>query len=116
MDDEGVEGDEFRSSAVPNTRRRIATTTSLEENKSDERTVAVTIQESLDGIREKAMRIASLDELEESSGAGRWSSSGGAKKDRNKKVNEIVRTIVGSVMKEGDTVVAPTASQSYGKT
>ena len=55
---EGVEGDEFRSSAVPNTRRRIATTTSLEENKSDERTVAVTIQESLDGIREKAMRIA----------------------------------------------------------
>ena len=106
MDYEGVEGDEFRSSAVPNTRRRIATTTSLEENKSDEGTVAVTIQESLDGIREKVMRIASLDELEESSGGG----------PRNKKVNEIVRTILGLVMKEGDTVVAPTASQSYGKT
>ena len=41
---------------------------------------------------------------------------GTAEKNRNKKVNEIVRTIVGLVMKEGDTVVAPTASQSYGKT
>ena len=63
MDDEGGGGDEFRSSTVPNSRPRIATKTSLEENKSDEKTVAVTTQESLDGIREKAMRIASLDEL-----------------------------------------------------
>ena len=43
---------------MPNTRRRIATKkTSLEVNKSDERTVAVTTQESVDGVREKAMRI-----------------------------------------------------------
>ena len=48
--------------------------TSLEEYKSDEKKVAVTTQESLDGIREKAMRIASLDELGASSSAGRWSS------------------------------------------
>ena len=54
MDDEVEEGDELRSSAVPNTRRRIATKTSLEENSTNERTVAVTTQESLDGIREKA--------------------------------------------------------------
>ena len=64
-------------------------------NKCDERTVAVTTQDSLNGVREKAMRIASLDELEESSGAGRWSSSWGAENDRNKKVNEIVRAFVG---------------------
>ena len=63
MDDEGEKGDEFRSSTVPNTRRRIARKTQVEENKSDERKVAVITQESLDGIREKAMRIASLDEL-----------------------------------------------------
>ena len=50
--------------------------TSLEKNNSDERTVARTTQESLDGIREKAMRIANLDELGASSSAGRWSSSG----------------------------------------
>ena len=35
-------GDEFRSSTVLNTRRRIAAKTYLEESKSDERTVAVT--------------------------------------------------------------------------
>ena len=55
----GEEGDEFRSSTVPSTRRRIVTKTPLEENKGDESTVAVTTQESLDGIREKAIRIAS---------------------------------------------------------
>ena len=82
------------------TRRRIATI------KSDERTVAVTTLESIGGIRENAMRVASLDELEESSGAGRWSISGGAENDRIKKVNEIVRAIVGLVTKEGDIVVA----------
>ena len=36
----------------------------MEENNGDERTVAVTTQESSDGIREKPMRIASIDELE----------------------------------------------------
>ena len=50
-------GDEFRSSTVPNV--------------SDERVVAVT-QESLDGVREKALRIASLDEMGASSSAKRW--------------------------------------------
>ena len=70
---EGEEGDEFRSSTVPITRRRMATKTLLEEKNSDEKTLAVTTQESLDGIREKAARIASLVELR--SGAGRWSSS-----------------------------------------
>ena len=54
MDDEGEEGDEFRSSTVPNARRRIVTKTPLEENKCDVRTVAVTTQESLDGIFLKA--------------------------------------------------------------
>ena len=63
MDVEGEKRDESRSSTAPNTRRRIATKTSLEENKSDETTVAVTTPESLDGIREKAMRIPSIDEL-----------------------------------------------------
>ena len=80
--------------------------TSLEENSSDERTAAVTTQESLDGIREKAMRIANLDELGASSSAGRWSSSGRAENDRNKKVNEIDRALVGSIMKEGGHVKA----------
>ena len=37
---------------------------------------------------------------------GRWSSSGGAENDKNKKVNEIVRALVGSIMKGGDIVVA----------
>ena len=55
MDDEGEEGDEFRSSTVPNASRPIMTKTPFEENKSAEGTVAVTTQESLDGIREKAM-------------------------------------------------------------
>ena len=47
------------------------------------------------------MRVASLDELEASSSAGRWSSSDGAENDRNKKANEIVRVTVGSIVKEG---------------
>ena len=82
------------------------TKTSLEENIRDERTVAVTAQESLDGIREKAMRTTSTDELGASSSAGRWSSSGGAVNDKNKKVNEIVRAMVGFMTKEEDIVVA----------
>ena len=77
MEDEGEEGHESRSSAVPNTReghesissavpntrRRLVTTTPLEENNIGERTVPVSTQQSLDGIREKARRVASLDEM-----------------------------------------------------
>ena len=73
----------------------------MEENTSDETTVAVTTHGSSGGIREKAMRLASL-----SSSAGRWSSSGGAENDKNKRANEIVRAIVGSIVKEGNSVVA----------
>ena len=98
MDDEGEERDEFRSSTAPNTRRRIATKTSMEENKSDVRTVAVTTQESSDGIHEKA-----IDELETGSSAGRRSSPGRAN-DRTK-ANELVRSLVGIIQKEGDAVV-----------
>ena len=46
--------------------------------------MAVTTQETLDGIREKAMRIASIDELETGSSAGRWSSPGRAPHDKTK--------------------------------
>ena len=91
MDDEGDVGGEFRNSTVPNTGRRIVTTTSFEEDKDDERKVAVTAQESSDGICEKDTRIANLDQLEASSGAGRWSSSGRAENDRNKQVNAVER-------------------------
>ena len=105
MDVEGEERDESRSSNAQNIRRRIMTKT-MEENKSDERTVAVTTKESSDGIREKATRIARLDELGASSSAGRWSSPGGAENDRNKKANELMRTLVRPITKEGDTVVA----------
>ena len=104
----GGVGNEMNSevrSTVPNSRRRISTKT-LEGNQSYEKTVAVTTQESLDGIREKAMRIASLDELRASSSAGRWSSSGGAENDRNETVNEIASAHAGSTRKEGDIVVA----------
>ena len=106
MGDEGEEEDEFRSSVLSNTRRRIVTKTSSEENTRHERTVAVTTQESSDGIREKAVRIARLDELEASSGAGRWSSSGRAESDKTKKANELVRVLVGQITEEGDIVVA----------
>ena len=50
MDDEGEEGDEFRSSTVPKTWRHKHHWKSA---KTDERKVAVTTQESSDGIREK---------------------------------------------------------------
>ena len=89
--------------------------TPWEEIESGGRTVAVTTQESSDGIREKAMRIARLDELAASSGAGRWSSSGGAENDRNKRVNEIVRAFVGSIMKEEDIVVASDSKSKLWK-
>ena len=102
MDDEG---EEFRSSTVPNTRRCIVTKTSLEEDNSDEKTVAVTTQESLDGICEKAMRIARIDEL----GAKQQCRKivqfkEGAENNRNKKASEIVKAIVGSIMNEVDIV------------
>ena len=61
MDDEGNWRDESRSSTEPNIRRRIATKTSFEERKSDERAVAVTTRESSDAIGEKAVRIASSE-------------------------------------------------------
>ena len=54
------------------------------EQKSDETTVAVTTQESPDGVREKARLQASMS-WGASSSAGRFSSSGGAENDRNKK-------------------------------
>ena len=61
------------------------------------------------------MRIASLDELGASSSAGRWSSSGGAENDRNKKVNKIVRALVGSIMKEEDIVDASSSKSKLWK-
>ena len=82
MDDEGKKRKETRSSTEPNTRRRIATKTSPEESKSHERTVAVTAQESSDGMREKTMRI-------ESNSPARCSSLGGAEHDKTEKTNEL---------------------------
>ena len=86
--------DVFGSPTAPNTRRRNETKTSLEENKSDETAVAVTTQESSDGIREKAMRIASI-ELETSRSTARWPSPRVAANDRTRKANELVRVLVG---------------------
>ena len=80
MDDEGKKRKETRSSTEPNTRRRIATKTS--PRKSHERTVAVTAQESSDGMREKTMRI-------ESNSPARCSSLGGAEHDKTEKTNEL---------------------------
>ena len=66
--------------------------------------MAVTTEESLDGIREKARRIASLDEMEAHSIARRGPSPGRAEIDKQAK--EIVRAFVGSRTNEGDIVVA----------
>ena len=77
----------------------------MEENRGDETTVATTTQESLDGICEKAMRIASMDELETGRSAGRWSCRGAAN-DKTQKAHELVGTLVGQITKEGDIVVA----------
>ena len=63
------------------------------ENKSVERAVAVTTQESSDGIREKAMRIASIDELETGRSTARWFSPGRAEHDRTGKATELVRSL-----------------------
>ena len=64
--------------------------------------MAVTTRESLDGILEKAIRIASIGELETGSSAGRWSSPKGAANDKTKTANELVRAVVGQMAKEGD--------------
>ena len=104
MDDEGKERDEYRRSTELNTRRRVATKTSLEESTREERKVAVTTQESLDGIREKATRIASTDELET-----------GSKQCRNmvqpRREQRMTRqgkppSLWGQITKEGDMIVA----------
>ena len=76
VDDEGKEREQSRRSTQPNTRRIIETKTSPEGSEGDERTVTVTTQESQDGIREKAMRIACIEELETGNGAARWSTQG----------------------------------------
>ena len=99
MDDGGEEEDESRSSTAPTTRRRIVTKTPLEENEGDERTVAVTTQESLDVTREKAMRTASCDEMGASSSARRGVNPGGPEIDKTKKAKEMVRALVGSTTK-----------------
>ena len=104
--------EEFRSSTVPNARRRIVTKRPLEENKSDERTVAVTIQESLDGIREKAMRSASFDDMGASGSARRGPSPGEAEIDKIKKAKEIVRV---QQRKKGDIVVACASKSNLWK-
>ena len=61
------------------------------------------------------MRIASLDELGASSSAGGWSSPGRADIHRNKKVNEMVRAFVCSIMIEGDIVVASDSKSKLWK-
>ena len=67
------------------------TKTPLEENNSDEWMVAVTTQESLDGILEKAMRIVSLHKMGTCCSARRGHSPEGAEIDKTKKAKEIVR-------------------------
>ena len=68
--------------------------------------MAVTTQESSDGIREKAMRIASIDELETGSSTARWSNPGRAESDRTRKANELVISLVGMTKKAEDMIVA----------
>ena len=101
MDDEGEEGDGFRSSTATNTRRRIVTKTPLEENKSDETTVAVTTQESLDGIREKANEDCKLRSDGDRQQIRQMVQGIGEGQD-----HELVRALVGQITREGDTVVA----------
>ena len=56
--------------------------------------------------REKAMRIASIDELETGSSTARWSSPGGAEFGRTGRADELVRSLVGITEKEEDFFVA----------
>ena len=116
MDDGKEEGDGFRNSTAPNARRRIVTKTPLEENTGDERAEKVTTQESSDGIREKAMRIASIAELETGSSARMALSPGRAEIDKKKKAKELVRALVGSITEEeGDIVVASDSKSKLWK-
>ena len=87
MDEEIKERAGSRSSTAPNDRRWITTETSLAGHDSDRATVAVTTQEWLAAFCEKAMRIASIDQLEISSCAEKCSSPGGAVHDNVKKAN-----------------------------
>ena len=63
--------------------------------------MAVTTLESSEGIREKATRNASIDDLETGRSTARRSSPGGSESD-----NEIVTPLVDIITKEGDNVVA----------
>ena len=87
MGGEGKEKDETRSSIATKDKRRITTNTSLERHDDDKAAVAVTTQESKEGFREMAMRIASIGELETGSSAETCSSPGGAGNDEVKKAN-----------------------------
>ena len=53
----------------------------MEENRSDERTVAVTIQESLDGIHEKAM--ACMKKFDEHAAVAKYDVTGRHKVGRH---------------------------------
>ena len=59
---EGEKDTEVRRQRVPGEESRRKT--SFEESKRKEKAVTVTTQESSDGIREKAMRTAGIEELE----------------------------------------------------
>ena len=89
------------------------TKTSLEQSISDDRAVAVTNQESPDGIREKAMKIVSIDEFETGSSTARWFSPGGADNDRTQKANEVVRCLVGITKKEEDIIASGSNSKLW---
>ena len=52
------------------------------------------------------MRFASVDELDTGCSTARWSSPGRAENDRTGKANELVRSLVGTIKKEEDVVVA----------
>ena len=64
-------------------------------------------QESLDGIRENAMRAASVDEMGASSSAKSGQSRRRCEIDKTRQAKEIVRArvIVSSITKEGDIAV-----------
>ena len=66
--------------------------------------MAVTAEESSDGIRENA--TASIEELETGSNAARWSSPEGAESDKTEKANVFARALVGMIKKEGGINVA----------
>ena len=78
--------------------------------------MAVTIQESSEGLCEKAIRIARMDGLETSSSTARWSSPGGAENDKTLKANELVRSLVGRRKKEETISVSLAESQNCGET